>query len=292
MSTIGKPPDNWRRAQRRLKRREARQRLSKPVLISVIAAVVVIAVATTISVLLASQPISSRYCLKSFVPAYFTSGTWSQVTSAKPVPSVMILNPSTGIGAGNAPDPGFQAAVRRAQAAGTKVLGYASTANGQRPLSQIEADVRNYRAWYKVNGIFLDSVSGTSSDLSYYQQLDSYIHDEIHGSKVWLNPGIYPEQAYMSVGDVLMVFEGTYDQYRNIQVPGWARKYPATRFANTIYNATSSAEAGGAISLAKNSNAGYVFVTDLSLPNPYLALPSYWSSEHTAITAACRASAG
>jgi hypothetical protein len=86
-----------------------------------------------------------------------------------------------------------------------------------------------------------------------------------------------------------MVFEGTYDQYRAVQVPGWTRNYPATRFANTIYDATSSSQANTAIGLAKSRNAGYVFVTNLSQPNPYDALPSYWSSEHTAVTAACRA---
>lgn len=290
MSTIGKPPDNWLKARRRLQRRDARARFSKPVLITIVVAVVVIGGGTAISLLLTSQPISSRYCLKSFVPAYFTTGIWAQTTSAKPVPSVMILNPSTGIGAGTAPNPGFQQAVRQARAAGTAVLGYATTADGQRPISQIEADVRNYKAWYGVNGIFLDVVSGTSSSLPYYQELDDYIHRAIPRSSVWLNAGVYPEQAYMSAGDVMMVFEGSYDQYRDVQVPGWVRNYPAPRFAHTIYDATSSSQANTAIGLAKSRNAGYVFVTNLSQPNPYDALPSYWSSEHTAVTAACRAS--
>jgi hypothetical protein len=287
MSIIGKPPDNWRKAQRRLKRRDARERLSKPITITVIIAVIVIGAATAISVLLASQPITSRYCLKSFVPAYFTSSTWAQTTSERPAPSVMILNPATGIGAGTAPNPAFQAAVRQARAAGTTVLGYSSTAFGQRPVAQIEADARNYKAWYGVKGIFLDSVNGTSSELAYYRQIASYIHQVIPGSAVWLNSGIYPDQAYMSVGDVLMVFEGTYDQYRAVQAPSWARNFPATRFANTIYGAASASQANSAISLARSRNAGYVFVTNLSEPNPYDALPSYWSSEHIAITAAC-----
>ena len=31
----------------------------------------------------------------------------------------------------------------------------------------------------------------------------------------------------MSVGNVVMVFEGTYAQYLNDQVPTWARAFPA-----------------------------------------------------------------
>jgi hypothetical protein len=91
----------------------------------------------------------------------------------------------------------------------------------------------------------------------------------------------------MSVSDVLMVFEGTYPQYRAAPVPAWARDYPADRFANTVYGAVTSSQANSAISLARSRNAGYVFVTNLSLPNPYDALPAYWSSEVTAITAGC-----
>ena len=84
----------------------------------------------------------------------------------------------------------------------------------------------------------------------------------------------------MSVGNVMMVFEGTYAQYRNVQVPGWAL-VSGDRFANTIYAASSSAQANSAISLARSRNAGYVYVTNLSGANPYDALPSYWSSEPT-----------
>ena len=36
----------------------------------------------------------------------------------------------------------------------------------------------------------------------------------------------------------------------------------------------------GAVGLSRSRNrAGYLFVTDLGLPNPYGAMPSYWSQE-------------
>jgi hypothetical protein len=136
-----------------------------------------------------------------------------------------------------------------------------------------------------VTGIFLDSVNGVTSELSYYEQLASCIRRAIPGSTVWLNPGIFPDRQYMSVGNVVMVFEGTYAQYLNDQVPGWAHAFPATRFANTIYGAASNSEADSAISLSRSRNAGYVYVTNLEGSDPYDALPSYWPSEDSAITA-------
>jgi hypothetical protein len=291
MSVTGKPPDSWVKARRRIQRRDSREKLRamsrRPLAVLAVAVVLVVGLVVGITAGLKSETITGRYCQKVFVPAYFGASDWPSVTRAKHMPSAMILNPSTGTGAGAAPNPAFQSVVRQARQAGITVLGYSSTADAQRPAAQILADVRHYKAWYGVNGIFLDVVNGTSAELHYYKRLFNYIHRVIPGSSVWLNPGIYPERQYMSVSDVLMVFEGTYAQYRPIQVPGWTRDYPADRFADTIHGAVTSAQANSAISLARSRNAGYVFVTNLSGSNPYNALPSYWSSEVAAITAGC-----
>jgi hypothetical protein len=292
MSMIDKPSKDWLKARRRVQRQNSPRRLRalawRPVITLVIVAVVVLGAAAGVTAVLSSGGASSSHCQEAFVPAYFDQSIWSQATAGKPVPNAMILNPATGVGAGNAPDPSYQAVVKQAQAAGTAILGYSSTASGQRPIAQIEADVRNYRAWYGVTGIFLDSVNGVASELPYYEQLASYIHRVIPGSSVWLNPGIYPDQQYMSVGNVVVVFEGTYAQFLSDQVPSWAHDFPPTRFANTIYAASSSSQADSAISLSRSRNAGYVYVTNLAGSNPYNALPSYWSSELSAITTGCR----
>jgi Spherulation-specific family 4 len=291
MSMIDKPPDEWMKIRRRVQRQNSpgmlRALASRPVTAVVIAAVVVLGAAVGVTEGLSSGGTGPSRCQRAFVPAYFDQGTWSQATASRPAPSAMILNPATGTGAGTAPNPAYRSVVRQAQAEGTTILGYSSTASGQRPVAQIEADVRNYRSWYGVTGIFLDSVNGVTSELPYYERLASYIHRVIPGSSVWLNPGIYPDQQYMAVGDVLMVFEGTYAQYLASQVPSWAHAFPAARFANTIYAAASSSEASSVISLSRSRNAGYVYVTNLAGSDPYNALPSYWSSENAAITTGC-----
>ena len=83
--------------------------------------------------------------------------------------------------------------------------------------------MRKYKAWYGVTNIFLDEVSSGSGQLAYYRQLADYVHSVNPGSAVMLNPGTYPDQQYMSVGDIVMVFENTYASYVNLQVPSWAR---------------------------------------------------------------------
>lgn len=240
----------------------------------------------------AAQGAAAAACQHTFVPAYaWSSAFWNGAIDSHPAPSVIILD-ITGVGAGTAPEPHFQALVDKAHAAGIKILGYSSTEYGQRPAAQVEADVRNYQAWYHANGMFLDLTASDTGELGYYQNLAGYIHSTIPQSLIWLNPGDFPAQGYMSVGDVVMVFEGSYAGYRQLQVPGWVSHYDPSRFVNVVY-ATSRSDLAGAVSLAGSRRAGYLFVTDLpGSPNPYGALPSYWSQEVAAVAAGCSTAAG
>jgi Spherulation-specific family 4 len=225
-------------------------------------------------------------CSQLVIPAYFySSAIWAQAADSKPPPSYIILDIS-GTGAGNAPDAHFQPIVRQVRARGIKILGYISTVDGHRSIARVKAEVRNYRAWYGVTSIFLDRVSGVEPQANYYRQLVSFIHRFSAGSSVWLNPGQYPDQNYMSIGDVVMVFEGTYDQYLSLSVPGWAKRYRASRFAHTIY-AVPGSDLSRILKLATGRRAGHVYVTDGTGGNPYDRLPSYWTREDAAASAGC-----
>jgi glutathione peroxidase-family protein len=237
----------------------------------------------------ASAKATSAVCRHTFVPAYpWSSSFWTQAIDSKPAPGVMILN-VTGSGAGTAPVSHFQTLVKRAQKAGITVLGYSSTEYGARAASAVEADAKNYKAWYKVNGMFLDLTANVSGELGYYKTLAAYIHKVNPGSVIWLNVGAYPAQGYMSVGNVVVDFEGSYASYLSLQVPSWASHYRPSRFADVIY-ATPASDLAGAVSLSKHRGTGNLFVTNLAgSPDPYSALPSYWSTEVKDVTAGCPA---
>jgi hypothetical protein len=229
----------------------------------------------------------SGVCEQLVVPAYFSAPYWIKAIQSKHPPADMILDIS-GVGAGSAPEASMLYLVKKAQAAGVTVLGYSSTADGQRPISEVEADVRDYASWYGVTSIFLDRVSGKSGQFSYYKTIADYIHAAHPGDQVWMNPGVFPDQDYMSIGDVMLVFEGTYAQYLKAQVPGWASYYPAARFLHTIY-ATPKSALASALETAGQRGAGHIYVTDLVGSNPYQGLPSYWSTEDADASAGCSA---
>jgi len=267
--------------------------ITRPVTVVVIVAVVVLGAAAGITAKLTTESVAHPTTCRpqrTFVPAFFyASGIWQQAADTKPAPTYMILDIS-GTGAGSAPVAHFESVVKEEKAAGVTILGYSSTGWGARSLSQVEADVRHYKAWYGVTDVFLDEVRGVSSQLPYYRKLARYIRDLNPGSSIWINPGDYPDQGYMAVSNVVMAFEGPYSSYHNVDVPSWAFDYSPDRFANTIYG-TSGSEVTSALNLSRSRNAGYVYVTDGTGANPYNALPSYWSSEDAAITQGCPNSA-
>jgi hypothetical protein len=233
-----------------------------------------------------TTPVVASGCQSTFVPAYFyASSDWTQAIDTRPAPGVMLLNVDSGPGTG--PLSHFQTLTRQAQAAGITVLGYSSTEYGQRSISSVEADVRDYKSWYGVNGIFLDLTQGTSGEFSYYQQLSSYIHAQISGADIWLNPGSFPEPSFMSIANVVMVFEGSYASYLSDQVPSWVSQYSPSQFAHVIY-ATPQSDFASAVSLSRARRAGHLFVTNLpGSPNPYGSMPSYWSQEAQTIEGGC-----
>jgi hypothetical protein len=224
-------------------------------------------------------------CQESFVPAFFSPAGWDRVLASKPLPETMILD-LTASGAGRAPEPAFQRVAGRARMAGVQVLGYVDTGYGRRPVAQIAAEARHYRAWYQVSGIFLDQVASRAADLGYYRGAVRAIRQADPGAVVWLNPGSYPSQGYMSIADVVMVYEGPYARYLRTHIPGWASRYPSARFAHTVYG-TPATDMASAVRLARQRNAGYVYVTSLAGPNPYAGLPRYWSREYAAVARNC-----
>jgi hypothetical protein len=236
-----------------------------------------------------AAPLASKAaprCQRTFVPSFPYSTTfWRRAFDSRPAPAVMLVEPSA-MGAGNSPSQHFKALVQQAHRHGVEVLGYSSTDYGGRPVSAVEADARRYRAWYRTDGMFLDLAAPDRGHLPYYRKLASYIRKLDRRAVIWLNPGAYPDQAYLQVANVLVVFEGPYSSYRGLQVPGWVRHYRATRFAQVIHD-TPRADLARAVRLGRQRRAGYIYVTDLGGSDPYNALPSYWTQEVAAVAARC-----
>jgi chitodextrinase len=241
------------------------------------------------------------------VPAYFNpngspgSGYWTQIDQAGPAVGLAIANPDNG--PGTAFDQGYANAVQAAASAGAHVIGYVDTGyfgtTGRTTrggltttaawTTQVQGDVDNWYSWYGsygLSGIFFDdglNDCGTNNaHVSLYQAVNTYTKQHHPGATTVDNPGTAADQCYASAADVLVMFEGTYASYTSWTAPAWelASSTP-NQFWHLVYNTPTRANMDNAVSLSKQRNAGYLYVTPDDLPNPWDTLPTgtYWSDE-------------
>ncbi|MCC6313925.1 MAG: spherulation-specific family 4 protein, partial [Thermomicrobiales bacterium] len=214
----------------------------------------------------AAETAQAAQCPAIFVPAYFDDdAAWRQMTETRAV-RIVIINLKNGPG----PQRSAVAAqrVRDVQASGALALGYVPTSRGKRPAKQVRAEIRKFRQWYAVDGIYVDEVSGKSNYLKYYRALSKTIRKGPAGKRfVMFNPGFTPDRRYMALADVIENYEYFFHYYPKQVFPPWVRQYPATRFAHVVHDVPSTSDAlEWVLANARANNAGYVFVTDRNNP--------------------------
>lgn len=222
------------------------------------------------------------------IPAYFYPGIlWTQAQNSAPKVKLMVMNPNSGSGTSANPD--YVAAVGNARAAGIKVVGYVYTSYGARSAAVVKQEITNYKTWYAVDGIFFDEAASANTPtlLNYYQDLANFTRQTAN-QKVILNPGTVPDEAYLTIADILLTFEGSYKNYAFMQNPAWTANYQPNRFWHVVYGANIR-QTYEAVELAKQRNAGYVYITDDRFANPYDTLSRYLSKELGKLPANCPA---
>ena len=223
------------------------------------------------------------------IPAYFypsfnpSLSYWDEMTAAtSQVGVTAIMNPNSGPGAAVNSD--YVAALSLFHTAGGKTIGYVPTTYGARTQADVLADVQKYKNFYQVDGIFLDEMSNLPSNLAYYQAIYTGIKSISSSYRIVGNTGVGAPEAYLTAADVLVTYEnGTAANYNAYTPDAWTKNQAASRFSHLIYNVPTKLEMLNAVVLAKHNNAGYVFVADDVLPNPWDTLPAYWADEVRAI---------
>ncbi|MEZ0110760.1 hypothetical protein ABH920_004775 [Catenulispora sp. EB89] len=237
------------------------------------------------------------------VPAYFgpSSSYWTQLEQSNPAVGIAIANPNNGLGSSF--DQGYADAIQAATSSGAQVIGYVDTGyfgttgrttrDGQTSTAawtaQAEADVDTWYSWYGsygLAGIFFDDAlndCGTNNaHVALYQAVGSYVKQNHPGALTADNPGTAADQCYASAADVLVMFEGSYASYTSWTPPAWElNSGNPDQFWHLVYDTPTQADMENAVSLSKQRNAGYLYVTNDNLPNPWDTLPpgAYWNDE-------------
>lgn len=257
------------------------------------------------------------------VPAYFgpvpagALASWRQAVSLhRTGESEVILVVNVGHGAGGVHGgplipAGWDAAVIKqfyrqvlvdAYRQGVRLLGYVSTAYGNRPAADVAADVAAWQAmWPGITGIFLDEqASGTPADpaaarthLDYYKAIRADVlsrfgptQNPTGDPRVVTNPGTpgaSPQDMPLYLGDgtsvpvsdVMLIHEQT--GLSGYAQPAWATGYLRGRLAVLLHQVPAlDAVTAGAAAV----HAGAFFIQDDGADgNPWDRLPTYWADE-------------
>ena len=219
-------------------------------------------------------------CRTTLIPAYVPPHALVELVRASSRPRLLVINPSNGPGA--EPAPGYRSAVRTAQRAGARVLGYVHTTYGARPAADVVADIERYASWYGVDGIFLDEAAHDVARVGYYATLARHVRAGGARRLVVLNPGVVPARQYFALADVIVTFEGPYAAYGAAMdaTPDWVRDQPPGRVAHLVYDASRQQALA---TVSHPQQAGYVYATSGSMPDPWRTVPSYLHEEEHAL---------
>jgi hypothetical protein len=207
------------------------------------------------------------------VPLYIYPGAdWDALVKVKSnssgVPIVAIVNPNSGVG--KIKDPNYVTGIKKLKDAGIIVLGYVWTNYTNKSTFSAKAEIDKYKSWYAVNGIFLDGMSTAQGKEWYYRNLDTYAKSKGLGPTIG-NPGTTTRLSYFSTVDNIIVYEGSGTPSLTY-LAGWYSKTHAKNFSFLAYRVATLDDV-----YVKESvkYAGYLYITNDGLNNPYDSLPSY-----------------
>lgn len=224
------------------------------------------------------------------VPAYFypssSSPLWPAMNdAAERVPLIAIMNPNSG--PAGFIDSNYTRVVNELRAAGGTVIAYVATTYAAKPLSQVYAEIDLYSSQYNLDGIFLDEMSNTTagSTVDHYEDIYNYIKGVDPNWLVMGNPGTTTQEAFMSrpTADNIVVFENFASNYPGYNPSNWNADYPRERLSHLVHTQGSSSAMLENVEQSYEQNAGYVYVTNDVLGNPWDTLPFYWDELVTAV---------
>ncbi|PLB48609.1 putative spherulin 4-like cell surface protein [Aspergillus steynii IBT 23096] len=165
---------------------------------------------------------------------YPEAGKWEplenlhRVTSNPDVKFTVIVNPDNGpSGSTTLQDKNFLTQVPKLAAhSNVRLIGYVATGWGDRSISEVEADIKQYADWpsasgnsaFAVQGIFLDEGATAYSEatVSFYEQAAALIKQSSGlgpENYVVANPGTPPDAAYLKMVDSSVIFESPYAEF-------------------------------------------------------------------------------
>lgn len=247
--------------------------------------------------LLGTTALVAQATHKVMVPAYFfpydnddagihnVGPKWSALVDASAKYGdrlVVIANPNNGPGSGKGWEyQKFTEAINKVRANGSKVIGYVFTCYGLtkdtalcagRTTEDVLQDIANWKAWYAVDGIFLDENSSDIVYLSWYKDLDKAILANWPDGLIVSNYGTRPASKYLNRPGSPVMMENT-AEFLDTNTSNLRNLPPASV---VLIHSMTDGNWKARRNTLKNKGAAYIYVTDDGVDkNPWDSLPDF-----------------
>jgi hypothetical protein len=220
---------------------------------------------------------------------YPTIGTyWSDIIGAanSHLPFVVVDDAN---GTFTSADPNYTNQINTNTAANVRSIGYVHSDYQVRNFQNVYDDIDSWYQHYPgISGIFVDLVqNGSAADQCYMSLLTQHVKNTHPNDLVILNFGANVSPAYEPYGDIFMNAENDYTALSTLWTVGYPGFEDNPAYENRFWqiaHTTSPGNYAAALNMLKNRNAGWVYITDDTMPNPYHLTPTYWSTEVNDIT--------
>jgi hypothetical protein len=224
------------------------------------------------------------------IPAYFypRGSEWQEMCDAlhaRGIEAVIIMNPASG--PGTTVDPTYRDVLSHLRSTRQTAIGYVDTDYRRRKLAKVKADIAEFFQLYPaIGGIFLDQVSNEPGRnvKRYYRALYRHIKETWPDALVVANPGVPALTPWQvrggGIADVLCVFEMPAAEYADWSPPDWVLARDAGTFAHLVYGTANSEVTASVADATQQKHAGWVYVTQGVMPNPWAIPPEPAMLDH------------
>lgn len=248
----------------------------------------VVAAIISVSLFIAPSSHAATSTQSIAIPAYeypTLTALWGAIDSAGSQVPFVIVNPASGPGTSANSD--YTSRIAANTTEGIRSIGYVDTNYQTRPIADVMNDIDLWYSLYPgIQGIFFDRVSVVdSAALCYSAYAYNYAKVQHANDPVMQNFGTYTSPAYEPYGDIFVNAEMDHTLYQTWTLPtDGFQNNPAysNRFWHLIHT-TNGADLTSTLTQTRTNNAGWVYITDDTMPNPYDAAPTYWNAELTGV---------
>lgn len=221
--------------------------------------------------------------LELLVPIYIDPAQdltpWNQIlATAQTIPTTVVVNPVIGDIEG-CQESTFKTMLGNLQTNNVDTVGYIPTGYTATPPAIVKERIDRFKNCVGIDGVFFDEIKvSNQAEANYYDDICNYAKNAFGPGKFVVNAGtniqIPITNEYCNIALIYEFYDTNWQDFAVFGYQG-ANTDPATSIMIHTSNGIDAMK--NSVDLAYSRKIDYIYVTDETVPNPWIKLGSYWT---------------